>query len=247
MFALAAALKEFVQPSQRPSCRFTFDLSFPPLHTSYGTTEELEENPPTRTKYKRLFNLLIRLINTGHSGQNPFDDYMAALRPRPVCSGQPTLISTDQLSMEGSTLRTIVTWARKPTTTDDEIRHAIRSCKISFHRCLILPNQFLPTAIGRQRAGRQDHLRVLTHPPVKIGMCSWPFSCTICRGSTRAMSELDIKTADDINRVNGLVRFLAQWTGSRSASDGHQLALQLRRVPAVAAVNQRSAMARRRV
>ncbi len=211
--AQAAALKEFLAASARQTCRFDFDLSYAPLRTSYPSTEELERNRARLDpQYQRLNKLTIRLANFGQAGDQALEDYLAALRATAhLRSGQPSLIFCDQLSFEAGALDHIVAWARKGSTTDEEIRLAIKQL-LRFFNSLPDPAEAIwadHLLVADVLAGKQPPL-LFAYPPI-----SWQFHLAYLLHQlpwerSRAQSVLELLTADDLRRVNGLTRFLRE-------------------------------------
>lgn len=206
-----AALDQFIAASRRPSCRFDFDLRYAPLRHSYPTAEELDRfRARLDPRYLRLIRLTTTLANSGVPDDRAVDWYLAGLQATAhLRDGQPTLVFIDQLSMEAGLLERIVEWATFSHPTNEEIRDAITKLQYYFAD---LPDP--AEAIWADHnlaadvlANKQPPL-MFVYPPISWQLYLSYLFHQLPWEHERAQRQLEIATAADIQRLQGLVCFL---------------------------------------
>lgn len=219
------AIKEFFAASQRPTCRFDFDLTAAPINMSFANPEDMNrERARLDPRYRRLYQLQSAFNTFADKTLDPWQSHLAALRATAhFRSGQPTLIACEQLSNEQYALERIVAWSRQPTATSDQIRAAIAELQELFHAA---PDPAESVVADRNLVadvldGKSSPL-LFAHPPLQ-GAVQLAFVLhQLPWERERAMAILDIRAADDITRLAGLVRFLREGPkppGPRMAGD----------------------------
>jgi hypothetical protein len=211
--ARTRAIEEFFAASQRPTCRFDFDLTAAPINTSFAHPADMDrERARLDPRYRRL-NQLQRAFNIfAEKTLDPWHSHLAALRATAhFRSAQPTLIACEQLSMEQGALERIVHWSRQPATADDQIRTAIAELQELF---LDSPDPAESVVADRNLVadvldGKSPPL-LFAHPPLQ-GVVQLAFVLhQLPWERERALAILDIGAANDITRLAGLVRFLRE-------------------------------------
>ena len=152
---LASVVKESIEISKRPTCRFHFDSSF------YGPTyTNMPPDPAAMLSKNRTEHYLDQLIGVvaGEPMSTPDDPihrFLAALRMgRHFRSGQPTRIVISKLKGEQNILKRISDWAQEDGRTKAELHEAPDSLTAILHS----PSRRRRTA-GRSTRHPQCHRR----------------------------------------------------------------------------------------
>lgn len=128
--AFEAALAMFMTATERPTCRFEFDVTNVPawdMHRRFFV--DLENNHIRHelgSQYTNLNQMLFLLLDSDVDAAQSLERYLGLLRaPAHIRSGQPSLVLADQLYVESDILRRIGKWGSGKSRTADELRDAI--------------------------------------------------------------------------------------------------------------------------
>jgi hypothetical protein len=124
--AYAAAIKEVIEISKRPACRFHFDPSSIVPVPEYSIGEKKIGITANRT-YQDMSQLIAEVAGlTIFKFDQPAPRFLAALRMgRHLRSGQPSLVVMQQLKDEQTILQRIINWSIASGRTKEELRELL--------------------------------------------------------------------------------------------------------------------------
>lgn len=201
----AEAFKLAIEASQRPTCRFEFQLSRrPKASKDYNRADGKEAG---RT-YEIVQGLLMQLAQEPAKvgGDVPFEQLMAALRMnRHVMMEQPTAVAIWQLRTEWRILEEVAKWANGKERTNDERRAAIAELQKFFdERSLIELSLFADGRVIERVLNGQEASMVMATTPVTIAENLAFVANELPWERKRAILALDIVTQKNVDRFHRL-------------------------------------------
>jgi ABC-type transport system involved in multi-copper enzyme maturation permease subunit len=207
----AAALKEFLAATERPTCRFHFDGgTISQQWLRYSQVEPSDIQTHDDPGYHRVANLISKLTRSGGiPGATGIDRYLPLLRAcQHLGSGQPTVINIRAANRERSVLEAINRWVNHGTHTDDELRDAQTKLADFFAKpsdpgeCLVADADVIHAVVlGRQPA-------VILTPPVQFTAYLTFIANELPWERTRALRAIDVITQENLHDAEQLSAYL---------------------------------------
>ncbi len=204
-----AAIQLALETSQRPTCRFKFNLSPNPRLDANNRNYNLRLEPD-RT-FEALNSLLAMLTYPTIYSDVTLEQFLAGLRMSAhLRSGQPAAIFIRQLEIEQGILKRISEWAASDERTNDDRREAIEKLQVFFdtRRPSLAETFWADDALIHAVVAGQELPLVLAEKPVSIATYLAYLANELPWERERALEALDIVTSQNVQEGNRLTNAL---------------------------------------